>query len=178
MLKLLLPIALLPTAAFASQGAAHGDPVAAVVLALTIILVAAKLGGEVAVRVGQSAVLGELLVGVLLGFFTLGASSGVGSSAIQIAKGLGALFPLPGGVVSLQDRGVGGITQKCTGSERALGVVLELGGHIERFDSLAEPGGGNPNRCRENQTDAELAAAGLGPQLVYNADGYYTYAPS
>ncbi len=25
------------------------------------------------------------------------------------------------------------------------------------------------------RTDAELAAAGLGPQLVYNADGYYTY---
>jgi len=34
-----------------------------VVLALTVILVAAKLGGELAVRVGQSAVLGELVVG-------------------------------------------------------------------------------------------------------------------
>jgi len=60
--KLPFLLAIVPTAAFASQGADHGDPVAAVVLALTIILVAAKLGGELAVRVGQSAVLGELLV--------------------------------------------------------------------------------------------------------------------
>jgi len=53
--------------AFAAQGGEHGDPVASVLLALTIILVAAKLGGELATRLGQSAVLGELLVGVLLG---------------------------------------------------------------------------------------------------------------
>ena len=67
MLKLLLLLALVPSSAFASQAAGHGDPVASVVLALALILIAAKLGGELAVRVGQSAVLGELLVGVLLG---------------------------------------------------------------------------------------------------------------
>jgi len=43
------------------------DPVAAVVLALAVILAAAKLGGELAVRLGQPAVLGELVVGIALG---------------------------------------------------------------------------------------------------------------
>ena len=43
------------------------DPIALVALDLAIILVAAKLGGDLAVRIGQPAVLGELVVGVLLG---------------------------------------------------------------------------------------------------------------
>ena len=46
---------------------AHADPVAGVVLALAVILVGAKLGGDLAVRIGQPAVLGELVIGVLLG---------------------------------------------------------------------------------------------------------------
>jgi len=50
---------------------AHGDPVAPVVLALALILLAAKLGGEVATRFGQPSVLGELVIGVLLGNLTL-----------------------------------------------------------------------------------------------------------
>lgn len=45
----------------------HPDPVAFVALALAVILVAAKLGGHVAQRIGQPAVLGELLVGIVLG---------------------------------------------------------------------------------------------------------------
>jgi Kef-type K+ transport system membrane component KefB len=45
----------------------HGNDVAIVVLALTVILGAAKLGGHLAVRVGQPAVLGELVAGVVLG---------------------------------------------------------------------------------------------------------------
>ncbi|HOX43247.1 MAG TPA: cation:proton antiporter [Myxococcota bacterium] len=53
--------------AFGAGGAGHHDPIAQVVLWLAIILVAAKLGGELAVRLGQPAVLGELLLGVLLG---------------------------------------------------------------------------------------------------------------
>lgn len=56
----------LPSVAFAS-GSAHADPVATVVLYLSIILIAAKLGGDLAVRLGQPAVLGELIAGVLLG---------------------------------------------------------------------------------------------------------------
>jgi Kef-type K+ transport system membrane component KefB len=45
----------------------HADPVAALVLWLAVILIAAKLGGELATRLGQPAVLGELLFGVVLG---------------------------------------------------------------------------------------------------------------
>jgi Kef-type K+ transport system membrane component KefB len=45
----------------------HGDPVAPVLLALAVILIAAKLGGHIAVRVGQPAVLGELVFGIILG---------------------------------------------------------------------------------------------------------------
>ncbi|MGH2571005.1 MAG: cation:proton antiporter [bacterium] len=45
----------------------HADPVASLALWLVVILLAAKLGGDLAVRVGQPAVLGELVVGVVLG---------------------------------------------------------------------------------------------------------------
>ncbi|MGH7898584.1 MAG: cation:proton antiporter [Candidatus Binatia bacterium] len=49
-------------------GASGGaDPVARIALWLAVILLAAKIGGEVAVRTGQPAVLGELVVGVALG---------------------------------------------------------------------------------------------------------------
>lgn len=51
--------------------AAAGSDIAPVVLALAVILIAAKLGGDVAVRLGQPAVLGELIVGVILGNLTL-----------------------------------------------------------------------------------------------------------
>lgn len=54
-------------ALFASDAAAHTDPVARVVLFVAIILLAAKFGGDLAVRIGQPAVLGELIFGVLLG---------------------------------------------------------------------------------------------------------------
>jgi Kef-type K+ transport system membrane component KefB len=50
---------------------AGGDPIAPVVLHVGIIIIAAKLGGDLAVRVGQPAVLGELLVGVVLGNLTM-----------------------------------------------------------------------------------------------------------
>jgi Kef-type K+ transport system membrane component KefB len=75
--RLVLLLALVPAVAFAAQGTGHGDPLGSVVLALTIILVAAKLGGELAVRLGQSGVLGELVVGVLLGNLTLVGYSGL-----------------------------------------------------------------------------------------------------
>ena len=50
----------------ASTGGADA-PTAAILLALAAILAAAKLGGDLATRAGQPAVLGELLAGVLLG---------------------------------------------------------------------------------------------------------------
>ncbi len=55
----------------APSAASHGDTLAPVVLALAVILAAAKLGGDVAERIGQPAVLGELVVGVLVGNLSL-----------------------------------------------------------------------------------------------------------
>ncbi|MBN1612704.1 MAG: cation:proton antiporter [Polyangiaceae bacterium] len=60
-----------PSVAQASEPAGHPDPVSRVALALVLILVVAKLGGHLAVRLGQPAVLGELLGGVLLGALSL-----------------------------------------------------------------------------------------------------------
>ena len=51
--------------------ASHGDALAPVVLALAVILAAAKLGGDVAERIGQPAVLGELVIGVVVGNLSL-----------------------------------------------------------------------------------------------------------
>ena len=77
---------------------AHTDPVAAVVLALAVILVAAKLGGDLAMRVGQPSVLGELLAGVLLGNLTLVGFHGLGPIAsdpsIEMLAGIGVLLLL------------------------------------------------------------------------------------
>ena len=55
----------------APAAASHGDGLAPVVLALAVILAAAKLGGDAAERVGQPAVLGELVAGVFVGNLTL-----------------------------------------------------------------------------------------------------------
>lgn len=51
--------------------AGHADPVAPILLAITVILLTAKLGGELFERFGQPAVLGELIVGVVLGNLVL-----------------------------------------------------------------------------------------------------------
>jgi Kef-type K+ transport system membrane component KefB len=63
MVSNLSPLGLLQAPAAAS----HVDTLAPVVLALAVILAAAKLGGDVAERMGQPAVLGELVIGVLVG---------------------------------------------------------------------------------------------------------------
>jgi Kef-type K+ transport system membrane component KefB len=68
--KLLLVTLLIVTigpAAFGSAAAGHADPMPKVLLALILILVTAKLGGEAVERLGLPAVLGELLGGVVLG---------------------------------------------------------------------------------------------------------------
>lgn len=62
---ILLPVFLPFASLFASGG--EGDPSASVILALSIILLSAKLGGDLALRLGQPAVLGELVAGVILG---------------------------------------------------------------------------------------------------------------
>ncbi len=62
--------ALLPAVAAASEGG-HQDPVGSVALWLAVILVCAKLGAHVAGACGQPAILGELVVGALLGNLSL-----------------------------------------------------------------------------------------------------------
>ena len=57
----------MPLCLVAAAASAPADPVARIALFLACILIAAKLGGEAAVRAGQPAVLGELLAGIALG---------------------------------------------------------------------------------------------------------------
>lgn len=51
----------------ASHSVHHSDPVVPVLLALSIIFIAAKLGSIIADRLGQPLVLGELIAGVVIG---------------------------------------------------------------------------------------------------------------
>ncbi|MBD3161385.1 MAG: cation:proton antiporter [Candidatus Eisenbacteria bacterium] len=61
-----LPVLAADDGGHAEEGG-HGAAVANVVLSLAVILAGAKLGGDLAVRIQQPAVLGELVFGVLLG---------------------------------------------------------------------------------------------------------------
>ena len=59
-----------PLSVWAESGhsnSGHESPVIHVLLALAVILLAAKLGGDVMVRLRQPEVLGELLIGIVLG---------------------------------------------------------------------------------------------------------------
>ncbi len=57
--------------AHGEAGMSHEQAIAQVLLSLVLILVAAKIGGEVAERFHQPAVLGELLFGVIIGNLNL-----------------------------------------------------------------------------------------------------------
>ena len=86
------------TPASASEGGGHTDPVASVVLSLAVILLAAKLGGDLATRIGQPSVLGELVVGVILGTLSLFGFSGLdhikSDAAVDMLARLGVLILL------------------------------------------------------------------------------------
>ncbi|HEY7728023.1 MAG TPA: hypothetical protein VID50_06170, partial [Candidatus Eisenbacteria bacterium] len=56
---------LAPLLVHASGG--NSDPVVPLLLSLAVILSAAKLGGALAVAIGQPAVLGEIVIGIALG---------------------------------------------------------------------------------------------------------------
>jgi Kef-type K+ transport system membrane component KefB len=86
------------SSAQAPDATGHADPVTSVALALAIILAAAKLAGHLAVRLGQPAVLGELIAGVALGSFDL---AGIGwfhaietDASIDILARLGVIILL------------------------------------------------------------------------------------
>lgn len=53
--------------AMAGEGGGHADPFAPVLLAIAAVIAVAMLGRKLAGKVGQPAVLGELVIGVLLG---------------------------------------------------------------------------------------------------------------
>jgi Kef-type K+ transport system membrane component KefB len=78
--------------------AAHGGPVVPVLIGLVVILLAAKIGGEVFERIGQPAVLGELLFGIVLGNLALVGFGGLaflqGSPGIEILAQLGVILLL------------------------------------------------------------------------------------
>ncbi|HEX5004105.1 MAG TPA: cation:proton antiporter [Gemmatimonadales bacterium] len=90
---LVLPVVATPLWA---DGASGGHDVSGFLLILAGILVAAKLLGELAERVGQPAVLGELLAGVLLGSSALGLipASGAAVEVITVLAELGVLVLL------------------------------------------------------------------------------------
>jgi Kef-type K+ transport system membrane component KefB len=82
----------------AADAAASIDPAASVALRLAMLLVAAKLGGDVATRIGQPAVLGEITIGIALGNLSLLGISGLEpiehDMFIDLLAHLGALLLL------------------------------------------------------------------------------------
>ena len=76
----------------------HVDPVASIVGGLALMLLAAKLGGELAIRVKQPAVLGELVAGILLGNLSFGGAAPFHAIArtrrLRSIAGIGALILL------------------------------------------------------------------------------------
>ncbi len=76
-LLLALLFLLLPSALTGAPSGSHDDPVASLGLSLVLILAFARLGGDLAVRLGQPAVLGELVVGVLIGNLSLAGFGGL-----------------------------------------------------------------------------------------------------
>lgn len=64
---LLLGCVLFPALAFPMPGGGHSDPIAPVILGVTGILFFAILGRFAARKIGQPSVLGELMMGILLG---------------------------------------------------------------------------------------------------------------
>ena len=70
----------------------EGDATARILLVLAVIVVAAKLGGELMERIGQPAVLGELGVGLVLG--NLGMLAGLDVPALASAEAMVVLAEL------------------------------------------------------------------------------------
>src|SRR3954452_15057170 len=82
----------------AGAAAGHGGPVVPVLLGLVIVLGVAKLGGELFERLGQPAVLGELLFGIVVGNLSLVGFGGLSFLAtepgLEILAQLGVILLL------------------------------------------------------------------------------------
>ncbi len=76
----------------------HVDALAQVILALAVVLAAAKLGGHVAEWLGQPAVLGELVAGIVVGNLDLVGVPWVrtiaGNGTVDVLAKLGAVVLL------------------------------------------------------------------------------------
>jgi Kef-type K+ transport system membrane component KefB len=109
------PLLLAGMEPLAADAAAHVDPVASVALRLALILIAAKFGGDLATRIGQPAVLGELVIGIVLGNLTLVGMTGLEpieqDMFVDLLARLGALILLFE-----------------VGLESTVGQILEVGG--------------------------------------------------
>jgi Kef-type K+ transport system membrane component KefB len=84
------------------DGGGHHEPVMPILIALTVILLGARFGGEIFARMGQPAVLGELIAGVFIGNldYMLGTDlfhavlTGPARDLLPIFAGLGAVVLL------------------------------------------------------------------------------------
>lgn len=84
----LRPGAAMPADAHASAPAGHGDPFSLVFAVFTILLVSAAMGRYTAIRLKQSPVLGELVIGMAVPFFL-----GFGAAKI-LCPGSGVNMPV------------------------------------------------------------------------------------
>jgi Kef-type K+ transport system membrane component KefB len=91
-------IVLAAGSAWAQSASGHGDPVAPLVLSLAVLLITGKIGGEIATRLEQPAVLGELAGGILLGSAGAFGLDGLGSlktdPTVAVFASLGVLLLL------------------------------------------------------------------------------------
>ena len=69
------------TSAHAESAGGHGAMISGVLLSLVVVLFAAKLGADIAVRLKQPEVLGELVVGVIIGNLAL-----IGIDSLEFLK--------------------------------------------------------------------------------------------
>ncbi len=112
---MILPVSTTAAAASASSAASHAADPLPVLAALVLILAGAVLGGALFRRIGQSAVLGELAAGVLIG--NLGLVGVHGLDAMRTLPGLDLLAQI--GVLFLLFQ---------VGLESDLGKMMAVGG--------------------------------------------------
>ena len=95
---LLIALAACVIAAPRAYASEHGDPVVPLLLALTVVLVSAKIGGWIATRIRQPAVLGELIAGIVIGNLGLAGFHGFEplqtDATLSILAGLGVILLL------------------------------------------------------------------------------------